>query len=219
MYAAISADIVSSSSLSKDSMLELRERLEQCLSLLGKYYSGFWGRIIRGDSIECILDHPEDAFEIAIILKTWVKAFEPKDPRNLKYFNRYGLRLAIGIDNMKTVDRNLDIMNGEAIYRSGRTLDGLIGHAKYSFTISMADCKHEEALQVIFSLVNQLLNNATARQCETIHERILAANASQTAEKLGISVSGVNQTLNAVGWNAIEQSILYYRRILKDYVW
>ena len=27
--------------------------------------SGFWGRIVRGDSIECVMDRPEDAFEVA----------------------------------------------------------------------------------------------------------------------------------------------------------
>jgi hypothetical protein len=30
---------------------------------------------------------------------------------------------------------------------------------------------------------------------------------------MGISVSGVNQTLKDLGWSAIEQAILYYRKI------
>ena len=213
MYAAISADVVSSTSLSRESMIELNDKLRKCLSILEKRYQGFWGRIVKGDSVECIMSRAEDAFEVALILKTWVKSFEPSNIQEDKRFNRYGLRIAIGIGEMKTLDRGLDMMDGDAIYRSGRAMDKLVGRAKYSFVISMADNEHEQALQVILTLVNQLLNNATARKCETLCERILSSDTSKTAEKMGISVSGVNQTLKDVGWSAIEQAIIYYRKV------
>ena len=213
MYAAISADVVSSTSLSRESMIELNEKLKKCLNILERRYHGFWGRIVKGDSIECIMSRPEDAFEVALILKTWVKSFEPSNIQEDKRFNRYGLRIAIGIGEMKTLDRGLDMMDGDAIYRSGRAMDKLVGRAKYSFVISMADNEHEQALQVILTLVNQLLNNATARKCETLCERILSSDTSKTAEKMGISVSGVNQTLKDLGWRAIEQAIIYYRKV------
>ena len=213
MYAAISADVVSSTSLSRESMIDLNEKLKKCLYILERRYQGFWGRIVKGDSIECIMSRPEDAFEVALILKTWVKSFEPSNIQEDKRFNRYGLRIAIGIGEMKTLDRGLDMMDGDAIYRSGRAMDKLVGRAKYSFVISMADSEHEQALQVILTLVNQLLNNATARKCETLCERILSSDTSKTAEKMGISVSGVNQTLKDLGWSAIEQAIMYYRKV------
>lgn len=213
MYAAISADVVSSTSLSRESMIELNEKLKECLYILERRYNGFWGRIVKGDSIECVMSRPEDAFEVALILKTWVKSFEPSNIQEDKRFNRYGLRIAIGIGEMKTLDRGLDMMDGDAIYRSGRAMDKLVGRAKYSFVISMADNEHEQALQVILTLVNQLLNNATARKCETLCERILSSDTSKTAEKMGISVSGVNQTLKDLGWSAIEQAIIYYRKV------
>lgn len=213
MYAAISADVVSSSSLSRESMIELNEKLKNCLYILERRYQGFWGRIVKGDSIECVMSRPEDAFEVALILKTQVKSFEPSNIQGSKRFNRYGLRIAIGIGDMKTIDRALDMMDGDAIYRSGRAMDKLVGRAKYSFVISMADSEHEQALQVILTLVNQLLNNATARKCETLCERVLSSDTSKTAEKMGISVSGVNQTLKDLGWSAIEQAIIYYRKV------
>ena len=214
MYAAISADVVSSTSLSRESMIELNEKLRKCLYILEERYQGFWGRIVRGDSIECVMDRPEDAFEVALILKTWIKSFEPSNIQKDKRFNRYGLRIAIGIGEMKTIDRGLDMMDGDAIYRSGRTMDKLVGRAKYSFVISMVDSEHEQALQVILTLVNQLLNNATARKCETLCERILSSDTSKKKKKMGISVSGVNQTLKDLGWSAIEQAIIYYRKVI-----
>lgn len=69
MYAAISADVVSSTSLSRESMIELNEKLKKCLYILERRYQGFWGRIVKGDSIECVMNRPEDAFEVALILK------------------------------------------------------------------------------------------------------------------------------------------------------
>ena len=194
-------------------MIELNEKLKNCLYILERRYQGFWGRIVKGDSIECVMSRPEDAFEVALILKTQVKSFEPSNIQGSKRFNRYGLRIAIGIGDMKTIDRALDMMDGDAIYRSGRAMDKLVGRAKYSFVISMADSEHEQALQVILTLVNQLLNNATARKCETLCERVLSSDTSKTAEKMGISVSGVNQTLKDLGWSAIEQAIIYYRKV------
>ena len=216
MYATISADVVSSTSLSKEAMIELNEKLKKYLTILEHRYQGFWGRIVKGDSIECVMSCPENAFEVALILKAVVKSFEPSDVKNLKKFNRYGLRIAIGIGEMKTIERDRDMMDGDAIYRSGRALDNLKGRSKYSFTISMENKEIEQTLQVILTLVNQLLNNATARKCETLYERILAYDTSETATKMGISVSGVNQTLKDIGWSAIEQAIIYYRKIAKQ---
>ena len=74
----------------------------------------------------------------------------------------------------------------------------------------------EQALQVIGTLVNHLLNNASARKCETLCTRILSADSGEAAARMGISVSGVNQTLKDLGWNAIEQAIAYYRRITSN---
>lgn len=215
--AAISADIVSSTSLSRDSMIGLHGRLKEYLALMEQRYEGFWGRIVRGDSVECILPHPEDAFEAAILLKAWVKSFVPGEEDRAKQFNRfnrYGLRVAIGIGEMKTVDRELDMMDGDAIYRSGRALDRLVGRSRYAFSVSMDNEADEQALQVICSLVNHLLNHLTARKCETLCARILSADSAETAARMGISVSGVNMTLKDIGWSAIEQAIVYYRKIL-----
>lgn len=212
-YAAISADIVSSTTLSSESMIELNRSIKECLRLLEMRYRGLWARIVRGDTIECILPDIRDAFEIAVILKTWVKSFRQEDSATLSRFNKYGLRLAIGIGEMSTINRELDMMDGEAIYRSGRALDSLSGHAKYGMTISMSQTEYEQPLNVILSLINQILNNTTTRRCEVLCHRIISDSTQQTAEQLDISVSGVNQTLYGLGWNSIEQAIQYYRSI------
>lgn len=213
IYASISADIVSSTTLSRENMIDLNRSIKECLELLESRYAGLWARIVRGDTIECSIADPRDAFEIAIILKTWIKSFRIEDMADQHRFSRYGLRVAIGIGEMSTIDRGLDMMDGEAIYRSGRALDNLSGHSKYGMTSSMEQTNYEEPLNIILSLINQILNNATPRRCEVLCRRLLTESSQETAESLGISVSGVNQTLYSLGWTSIEQAIHYYRKI------
>lgn len=218
MYATISADIVSSTSLSTRSMIELNEYIKEQLTLLESHYKGFWGRIVRGDTIECVLEKPEDAFEMALILKCMVKAFKPSDQGEYPRFVKYGLRLAIGIGEMNIVDRYLDMLDGDAIYRSGRLLDKLVGRLKYSMAISMKEEQYEEPINIILELINQILNNATSRKCLTLYQRLLSVSSNVTAKHMGITISGVNQTLNEIGWGTIEQAIKYYRKTILNHV-
>lgn len=213
IYASISADIVSSTTLPREKMIDLNRSIKECLELLESRYAGLWARIVRGDTIECSITDPSNALEIALILKTWIKSFQTENIADQHRFSRYGLRVAIGIGGMSTIDRGLDMMDGEAIYRSGRALDSLSGHSKYGMTISMGETEYEEPLNIILSLINQILNNATPRRCEVLCRRLLSGGSQETADSLGISVSGVNQTLYNLGWNSIEQAIRYYREI------
>lgn len=228
MYATVCADIVSSTSLSSKERMELIKKMKLCKQLVEAKYKGSWVRIVRGDTIECILGNSVDALEVAIIFKTMVKTYG-KEKKNVeedkyleedeygkKFFKKYGLRVAIGIGDMKIVDKKEDIMDGDSIYYSGRLLNSLVGHSKYSFSISMGDKDKERVFQVVLSLVNQLLNNATPRQNEIVYNRIITGDSAKTAEKLGISVSGVNQTLNKVGWNAISDAINLFRKIIGE---
>ena len=55
MIATISADIVRSTSLQTESLIVLRKRLRRLLDDFEEDYPGFWARIVRGDSIECVV--------------------------------------------------------------------------------------------------------------------------------------------------------------------
>ena len=75
MYAAISADIVSSTSLCIEETIALKQRVEELFSILEKRFPGFWGRLIKGDYIECLLPSAKDDFRVALIIKSCIKAF------------------------------------------------------------------------------------------------------------------------------------------------
>ena len=53
--ATISADIVASTSLSPRELMRLTQQIKATLDQLTKKYSGFWGRLVKGDSIERVI--------------------------------------------------------------------------------------------------------------------------------------------------------------------
>jgi len=210
MYASITADIVSSTSLSKDSLVELSEYIRERLLMIECRYQNVWCRLVKGDSIECIVDHPEDSFEIALMIKAMVRAFQPVFIKKPKKFSLYGVRVAIGFGSMKTVDRNSDVMDGEAIYISGRSIANMSGRKRNSFKVCNSNGEIEN-LQIVAVLTNQLLNCGTSRQCETLFWRLLSSKTEFVSNRMKISNSGVTQNLKTLGWDAIEQALKYYR--------
>ena len=73
MIATISADIVRSTSMNTEDLIVLRNRLRDLFQDFEEDYPGFWARIVRGDSIECVVPNYSDALRIVILIKLYVK--------------------------------------------------------------------------------------------------------------------------------------------------
>lgn len=216
-YATISADIVSSTSLSRQMIIKLTGEVKDFLQKESAMNAGFWGRVIRGDAIECVMDNPNGALRLAVMLKCLVKSFKSADGSGDAAFRQYGLRIAIGIGSMRTADRQLDIMDGDAIYLSGRALDSIHqsirGRVKGGAQIAMTADPSGGALSVIVSLIDYVTNSATARQCETVFHRLQTTTDQETADILGVSRSNVSNILNSAGWASIENAVAYFESI------
>ena len=61
MIATISADIVRSTSMETADLLKLRQGLQDLIGDLEKAVPSFWARIVRGDSLECVVPDCRDA--------------------------------------------------------------------------------------------------------------------------------------------------------------
>ena len=122
MIATISADIVRSTSLNTEDLIVLRKKLQGLFRNFEKDYPGFWARIVRGDSIECVIPNYNDALRIAILIKLYVK-MRVSEFECSEMLQRYGIRFSIGVADIKYADKEEDIINGPAIYLSGRNLD------------------------------------------------------------------------------------------------
>ena len=208
MFATISADIVSSTSLSVDETIRLKQRIEALFALLKTKYPDFYGRQIKGDYIECVMQNVSNVFRIALVIKSCIKSF-PK----AKSFQTYGIRMAIGIGNMRIVDTEQGIWDGESIYMSGRSLEGM--NALNKGTLSVCTSKRQLScpLQTIALLTDAIMNDMTLRQSEVIYYKLLGLKETDIARNLGISQSGVNKASSATKWYCIEEALKYFEQI------
>lgn len=214
LYAAISADIVASTSLSVEDWKKLRHVIINALIMLADRYVGFWGRLVKGDTIECVMENPQDALRIALMLKTLVKSFVPSDDIATDKFKRQGLRMAIGIGKMRIVDKGDDVMDGEAIYLSGRALAKMRKKPIDSFQVLIGQDRDIGGVPIIASLLNHLINIATSRQCETLFYRLQYERDIDVAKIMKITRAGVNNNLRSIGWVVIEGSLDFFENFV-----
>lgn len=217
--ATISADIVSSTALSVEELRLLQLEIRQFLENLSDKSEGKdWGRLFKGDSVEIFLLDPHEALRTALLLKTLVKKTSIAIDKNAKreLFKRYGIRLAIGIGEMRTVDKVGDILDGEAIYYSGRLLEKATEEKqtnKRSMFFACKDPMLTEQMDVILGLLDAMLKEATPRQSEILYHKILGRNEAEIAAILKIKQPVVNQHSNSLNWKSVESAIKYFEKL------
>ena len=219
VQATISADIVSSTALSVEELMLLQSEIHRFLDELAEKSQGKdWGRLFKGDSVEIFLLDPHEALRTALLLKTLVKKTSIAKNKSVKreLFRRYGIRLALGIGEMRTSDKDRDILDGEAIYYSGRLLEKAIEEKQINKRTMFFACKDPmltEQMDVILGLLDALLKEATPRQSEILYYKILGMNESEIAEMLRIKQPVVNQHSNSLNWKSIEATINYFEKL------
>lgn len=208
MVATISADIVSSTSLMTKELIELRKRLQDLFERIGENSPGFWGRIVRGDSIECFVPEYHDALRIAILFKLFVKMVVAEwDCSPL--LQRYGIRFSIGIGDISYADRREDIIDGPAIYISGRNLDAISGVRDVYSCIEVDECDKNinYLLDSYVAMIDNLLNSYSVKQAEVVYYKLCGYKEIQIGELIGVKQSAVNSRSSLADWNLLGRAI------------
>ncbi len=221
----LSGDIIASTSLKDDEKLVLELELKTLISMLESHFS-VYGRVIKGDYLEMVVENSDEALTIAMIIKCYIKAIffnTSIETKRSKYFKNYGIRLAIGYGELARYDKEKGIIDGEAIYYSGRKIsEERTTYNKERIVIKNTlffDSNNEKlnnTINCILALLDVLLTNATAKQCEILYLRLLGNSENDIANKLNIKQPTVNKQLNSVGWNAIEKSTIYFKTTFKE---
>ena len=217
--ATISADIVSSTSLSMIDLTHLQSVIRQFLDELSRESQDEdWGRLFKGDSVEIFLKDPHKALRKALLLKALVKKtfVESNMEARQSLFKRFGVRMAIGIGEMRMANKDRDVLHGESIYYSGRMLEKADREGvsvKRSMFFACKDPMLTEQMDVMLGLLDVLFKDATARQSEILYYKLTGLNEEEIAAKLNIKQSAVNQHSNASGWKAIESAVNYFEKL------
>lgn len=223
-YCTLSGDIISSTSLETSDREILIDKLQEFLTRLDSEYAMF-SRIIKGDYVECVIPKPEEALEIALAIKCYIKSLstfleETSETPRFKLFKTHGIRIAIGYGELDHFDAEKGIIDGEAIYFSGRAISSKSTFDKERITLrnTLFFISKEEKLnanfEVILNLLDVLLAKATARQCEILYLKLLGLTEDQISTQLKIGQSAVNQHSTSAGWAAIESAVQYFNKVI-----
>jgi len=224
-YSVLSGDIISSSSLGIEDKQILEAHLQMLLVDLEKHFEIF-GRVLKGDYLECVVPKAGEALQACLAIKSYVKTIPiseksiQKDKNRAKLFKEYGVRIAIGYGELERYDPKNGVIDGEAIYYSGRKINSKSTHDKERVVIknTLFFASKDEALNkkwtAILELLDVLFTKATQRQCEVVYLKLLGHNEDAISKQLGIDQSVVNRHSTNVGWNAIETAVAYFKESL-----
>ncbi len=220
LYGVISADVVDSTSLSIEDMFHLGNEIRYCFADIKRCcYADFWGRVVKGDTIECCLSHPEMALRLALLIKcrvkAWVGGLTCSDT-----LKNYGVRFSIGVGGMRIIDSTVDIMDGEAIYIAGRNLNRIAdSFMTSSFDMNMRDKNMSILINMCVSLLDDLINSLSAKQSIVMYYRMLGMTEVEISNVLSISQPSVNTRSRNGGWKLINDTLKVYEQInFSDYV-
>lgn len=220
-YAALSGDIISSTSLNTKDKQLLELSLKKLLEDLEKHFD-VYGRIIKGDYLECVVPNAKQGLRVALAIKSFVKSIPIEisayaNKKRVKLYKEHGIRLAIGLGELDRYEPENGIMDGEAIYFSGRLINNATSTydkerivIKNTLFFASQDEKLNAQWEAILALLDVLFSKATSRQSEVLYLKLLGNDEATIAKQLDIDQSVVNRHSTSVGWNAIETAVQYF---------
>jgi hypothetical protein len=224
--AVISGDIVASTSLTDVGRTHIEDELKKLLDELQAKYNMF-GRMIKGDYLECVVPDPGNALRLALVIKAFIKSISGdeilnNDDSRFKFFKIHGIRLAIGYGELTRFEPAKGIIDGEAIYFSGRRINEELTYNKERIVIKntlffvSGNEELNKEFEPLLSLIDVLMSKATAKQCEVLYMKLMNMNEEAIALKMNIAQPVVNQHSTSIGWNAIDKAVNRFAEVLKN---
>lgn len=217
--AVICGDVIAFTSLTETDRYKVEDVFKTILSRLNNKFKGF-GRVIKGDYLEYYLPDRKDSLRAALAIKCFLKSLSLSNNytnnKKVKLFVSHAIRLAIGIGKISRFEPEKGIIDGEAIYFSGRIINENTSHGKgrsiirETLFIKTFNDRLTTRLEPVFALLDHLLGKTTAKQSEVLYFKLMGFNEEAIAQKMKILQPTVNQHSTSAGWNAIEKAVLNF---------
>ncbi|CCH53161.1 hypothetical protein BN8_02233 [Fibrisoma limi BUZ 3] len=213
-YAVLTGDIVNSSKLN---VAERETLLRSLTSLFDKDQEGSENdlklkvtfEIYRGDSFQSLLDIPQQALRIALIIRTYLQSQVSIDDRLIAS----DARIAIGIGSVDSVTATLAESNGEAFRFSGRLLDTLKKEPN-QIAIKSQQPTLDDEVNTALVLLEGIIGKWTALQAEVVYYKLQNHTEVRIAELLKVKQPAINQRAKAASWVAVERLLARYQELV-----
>lgn len=215
MEAVISADIIGYSNLNGEqqnkviaSVKKLLNSLEGVRDNLGNNF-----KIKRGDAVQVEIQNPKEALKIGLLLKATVTQITFETDTYKRKRPIIDIRMAIGLGDITNKRPMVDESMGKAYSNSGRTLDEM-KKPRTIFTLKSDNIGLNEELNVAFKLLDEILLSWNITSAELMYWLLMGKTEIETAAKLNISQSAVNQRKKRAGWYGIEALLERYEILI-----
>ena len=226
--AIVSGDIIASTSLNDTDRKTLEEFLIKMTQRLNRSFN-VYSRLTEGnDYIDCYVPETSDALRVMLAIKCLVKSIpigtdnsSNHTDNRTKFFKIYGIRLALGIGELKRLDTEKGVIDGDAIYYSGRIISENRTYnkekviIKNTLFIKTSDKDLDEEISPLLALLDVIFSKCTAKQSQVLYLKLLGYDELFIARVLKIKQATVNGHSTSAGWNAIEKAVLRFKEVIK----
>lgn len=188
MNGIITGDIIDSTSIP----IEHRKDLLTAISVISEelqVFSPLKCEIYRGDSFQIVVNRPEMAMLIAILLRAGLKSRVPKGSKQ-----NWDARIAVGIGEIEFISDSILVSDGEAFRLSGREFDEL---GKRNLAIRTRWDDANEELKISTAFADDIITNWTSSQSLVIYMSLAyQMTQKEIADKLGQSSQNISKLSN-----------------------
>jgi len=214
--AVITGDIVHSRRIEEMSLLlaELKNAVGETSDYLQTVIKL---EIYRGDSFQMLVDKPEEAMKIAVLIRAVLKSktVHKTTQGNLSLDKLWDARVAIGIGSIDMEAAKVVESTGEAFQLSGNQLDSI---KKTPNRLSFKSCWNDlnSQYQIITKLSDTIINRWTNYSAEVAYRYLLYGETQQQmAKALNISQPAIHRRLLTANIDAIEEMLNYIKQTIK----
>jgi len=199
MKAIIAGDIVNSQQHNPEEYLSVLK------SVLSEYSKEGMYQIYRGDSFQALISKPEQALYASAKIKAALKRTESLD-----------VRIAIGLGNVKMIEKNIAVSTGSALTRSGELLDSLKEKGQNLMVLSghSLDIYMNAALKLALLYMDDWTENSA----ETVYELLNNPKIKQDdlGKKLGVQQATASRRLDRANWKETQELLKLFDQYYKD---
>lgn len=206
----LTGDIIESSAIEigyRGFLLESIYKVAEELSIIEPLKIEFF----RGDSFQLVINNPENAMKVAILLRVGLKSYTPKDCEK-----PWDARISLGVGSISYHADSVVLSDGEAFQFSGRGLDEM-GKRRLIVKTRWSDVNDE--LQVSTAFADDVISSWSIAQSQAAFQALLYnTTQKEIANKLQKSAQNINKLLGAAKINYVKMFIDRYYNLISNFL-
>ena len=217
--AILTGDIIQSRKLENLEIDKVIKTLNHCFKEIQKLHLSKPSQFewYRGDSFQMIIEEPEQAIKIAIIIRAQLRSLFISNQKNTKGVSstKTDARISIGIGSIRRKSKKLAESQGQAFELSGMEFDKM-KKENIEFAVNTPWIEINEEFKVNTLFTNSTIKDWSPKTSESIFRFLLyKEKQEELASKLKISQPAVSKRLYTQGnMKAIEAMILRFEQLI-----